>query len=82
MRTKSESKPERDEADGQKYALELMISMADVTWRMFLGPAVMVPAGLWADLKYGTKPWMTILGLVLGLVVSVVLVRVQLRGGR
>ena len=56
--------------------------MADVTWRMFIGPVVMVPAGLWADLKYGTKPWMTIVGLALGLSLSVVLVRLQLRGGR
>jgi hypothetical protein len=82
MRTKSELEPERDQAQGRKYALELIVSMADTTWRMFVPPAVLVPAGLWADLKWGTKPWLTLVGLVLGLGVAVILVRAQLRGGR
>lgn len=82
MRTKSESKPERDAASSRKAVLELIVDMADVTWRMFVGPLVLVPAGLWADLKYGTKPWLTVIGMVLGLALSVVLVRAQLRGGQ
>jgi F0F1-type ATP synthase assembly protein I len=76
MRTKNESKPERDAAIGRRYALELIVSMADTTWRM------LVPAGLWADLKWGTKPWLTLVGLLVGLSLSVLLVRAQLRGGR
>jgi hypothetical protein len=82
MRTKNESKPERDAAIGRRYALELIVSMADTTWRMFVPPAVLVPAGLWADLKWGTKPWLTLVGLLVGLSLSVLLVRAQLRGGR
>jgi len=82
MRTKSESQPERPAASSRKAVLELIVDMADVTWRMFVGPAVLVPAGLWADLKYDTKPWLTVLGLVLGLCASVLLVRSQLRGGQ
>jgi F0F1-type ATP synthase assembly protein I len=49
---------------------------------MFVPPAVLVPAGLWADLKWGTKPWLTLVGLLVGLSLSVLLVRAQLRGGR
>lgn len=82
MRTKNEPKPEHTQALGRKYALELIVSMADTTWRMFLPPAVLVPAGLWADIKWGTKPWLTIVGLIVGLALSVLLVRAQLRGGR
>jgi hypothetical protein len=61
---------------------QIIWSMADTTWRMFVAPAILVPAGLWADLKWGTKPWLTILGAVAGLTLSVLLVRAQLRGGQ
>ena len=81
MRTKTEPEPERDQAQGRKYALELIVSMADTTWRMFVPPGVLVTAGLWADLHWGTKPWLTIVGLVVGLALSILLVRAQLRGG-
>lgn len=60
--------------------VQLLISMADTTWRMFTPPALFVPGGIWVDLKYHTKPWVTIGAAVLGLAVSVLLVRQQLRG--
>lgn len=82
MRTKNETEPERTQAQGRKYALELIVSMADTTWRMFVPPALLVPAGLWADLKWDTRPWLTMAGLVVGLTLSVLLVRAQLRGGQ
>ena len=82
MRTKNEPKPEHTQANTRKYALELIVSMADTTWRMFVPPALLVPAGLWADIKWGTKPWLTLVGLIAGLTLSVLLVRVQLRGGQ
>jgi len=44
-------------------------------------PGVLVTAGLWADLHWHTRPWLTIVGLVVGLGLSVLLVRAQLRGG-
>jgi putative F0F1-ATPase subunit (Ca2+/Mg2+ transporter) len=56
------------------------VSMADTTWRMFVPPAVLVTAGLWADVRFGTRPWLTVLGAAVGLVGSVLLVRVQLKG--
>jgi hypothetical protein len=79
MRMKNESKPERDAAIGRNYVLELIVSMADTTWRMFVPPAVLVPVGLWADLKWGTRPWLTMVGLIVGLGLSVMLVRAQMR---
>lgn len=81
MRTKNEPKPEHTQAKARKYALELIVSMADTTWRMFVPPALLVSAGLWSDLHFDTKPWLTIVGLLVGLSGSVVLVRAQLRGG-
>jgi len=75
----SESQPERSPATARDNALSLIVSMADTTWRMFVSPAILVPAGLWADLRWHTRPWLTILGAVLGLVGSVLLVRAQLK---
>jgi hypothetical protein len=63
------------DADG---TMQLILSMADTTWRMFTPPAIFVPAGIWADLHWHTKPWLTLLSAVLGLGVSVLLVKKQL----
>jgi Putative F0F1-ATPase subunit Ca2+/Mg2+ transporter len=47
---------------------------------MFVPPAVLVALGLWADVSWGTKPWLTLAGAGVGLGVAVLLVRAQLRG--
>ena len=70
------------EARTKQYTRQLLWSMADVTWRMFLAPALFVSIGLYADIHWRTKPWLTILGCVLGLGVSIILVRAQLRGSQ
>jgi F0F1-type ATP synthase assembly protein I len=62
--------------------MRVVRTTADTTWRMFTPPAILVPAGIWADLKWGTKPWMTILMTIVGLGLSVALVRQQIRGSR
>jgi hypothetical protein len=58
--------------------MRLIWSMADTTWRMFTPPALLVSGGIWADLKFHTKPWLTILGAVIGLSLSILLVKKQL----
>jgi hypothetical protein len=63
-------------------ALQLILSMADTTWRMFVPPAIVVPAGIYGDLQLGTKPWLTIVAAAAGLAVSVLLVKRQLRQGQ
>jgi hypothetical protein len=63
------------ERDG---ALRLILSMADTTWRMFTPPALTVAAGLYADIHWHTKPWLTLVSVPLGLTISVLLVKKQL----
>jgi len=53
--------------------------MADTTWRMFTPPAIFVTIGIFADLSLRTKPWITLVSLVVGLFFSVLLVKKQLR---
>ena len=61
---------------------QLILSMTDTTWRMFTPPALFVPGGIFADLKLHTKPWLTIVSAVVGLGLSILLVRQQLRGAK
>jgi hypothetical protein len=79
MTKKPEKKQERGVPSNEASTMSLMISMADTTWRMFIPAAVLVPAGIWADLRIGTKPWLTLLAAVLGLTLSILLVKHQLR---
>jgi F0F1-type ATP synthase assembly protein I len=80
MQDRTKNKPELSEDLRRHGVLSLIMAMADTTWRMFGPPAVLVSLGLWADVSFRTKPWLTVLGLVTGLSVSVLLVRQQLRG--
>lgn len=59
--------------------LSLILSMADTTWRMFAPAIVFVGLGVWADVSWGTKPWLTILGAIVGLGCGILLIRQQLR---
>ena len=65
----------------RENARRLLMSAADTTWRMFLPPLILVPAGIYFDLKLRTMPWLTILAVAAGLGVAVMLVARQLRGG-
>jgi hypothetical protein len=75
----AESRESRDKDDS---VMRLIWSMADTTWRMFTPPALLVPAGLWADLKFHTKPWLTLASAIVGLVLSALLVKKQLGEGQ
>lgn len=58
---------------------QLLLTMADTTWRMFIPTALFVSGGIFADLNLGTAPWLTFVSVVIGLASSVLLVRKQLR---
>jgi ABC-type phosphate/phosphonate transport system permease subunit len=82
MTSKLDQKQERTVPRDDERTSRLIWSMADTTWRMFTPPALLVPGGIWADLKFGTKPWVTIAAAVVGLALSVLLVKKQLGGGQ
>jgi F0F1-type ATP synthase assembly protein I len=52
--------------------------MADTTWRMVVPGLLLAGLGIAADLKFGTKPWLTLVGLTLGLAIGALLVKRQL----
>lgn len=79
MSTKNSQNPVNQlKTTDDERTMTLIWSMADTTWRMFTPPALLVPAGIWADLSWGTKPWLTAVATVAGLGLSVLLVKRQL----
>ncbi len=70
-----------DQHDPERQTvMTLLLTMADTTWRMFIPSIAIIGSALWADLEFQTKPWLTLLSVPLGLGVSILLVRQQLRG--
>lgn len=59
---------------------QLLLTAMDTTWRMVLPSLILVVAGLVADRRWSTAPWLTLLGVALGLACSAYLISVQLRG--
>lgn len=50
----------------------------DTTWRMAVPVVLAAAIGIFADLKLGTKPWLTLVMVVIGFVVAIWLVKKQL----
>lgn len=60
-------------------AVLIFATMADVTWRLFVPSIGCTILGVVADRSWGTKPWMTIIGVGLGIALSYVLVAQQIK---
>ncbi|HSX02996.1 MAG TPA: AtpZ/AtpI family protein [Candidatus Saccharimonadia bacterium] len=65
----------------ERVALRLLLTMADTTWRMVVPTGVLATLAILADLRWHTKPWLTLASLPVGLGLSVLLIRQQLRMG-
>jgi F0F1-type ATP synthase assembly protein I len=82
MHDNTDNTSKRNEAAQRSDVASLVSSMAETTWRMFGPPAVLVPLGIWADISWRTKPWLTIAAAFVGLGLSIILVRQQMRNGQ
>jgi hypothetical protein len=67
---------------GADPTVVLLLTLADTTWRMLVPTGLLAALGLWVDLHYATAPWLTLASVPVGLAVSVLLVRRQLRSVR
>lgn len=56
----------------------ILKTMGDTTWRMFVPTALFTLLGVWLDSQFGAKPWLMIIGIALGALGAVLLVRRQL----
>lgn len=55
----------------------LLGDIADTTWRMFVPTIGSIGLGFWADHSWGTGPWLTIIGIVVGIGATTFLIKQQ-----
>lgn len=72
---KGESAPPPD----RSTVLLLLGTIGDTTWRMFIPTLGFAAIGLYADKVYGTKPWLSIVGVIAGAIIAGLLVTRQLK---
>ncbi len=58
--------------------LKLVATFADTTWRIAVPVVLFALGGIYADINLGTKPWLTLLAVVIGFALAGVLVKRQL----
>lgn len=71
--------PQPGKPEPPEQTLVLLLTLADTTWRMLVPTGLLAGLGLYGDSHLGTGPWLTLASLPVGLGVSVVLIKRQLR---
>lgn len=56
----------------------VMLTLADTTWRIAVPVIIFAGLGVWGDVRWHTKPWLTLLGTVVGFLLAALLVKQQL----
>lgn len=80
MSTAADKSDNSTTAPSQKSTAVLLFTIAaDTTWRMFLPIIGGTVAGIWGDHMFDSKPWVTIAGTAVGVVIAALLVRLQLK---
>ncbi len=57
----------------------VLLSILDTSTRLFVPSVGGTVAGLWIDVSYDTRPWFTIIGVILGTLLAIFLVYAQIR---
>ena len=55
----------------------LLGTIGDTTWRMFVPSVGFTLLGVWLDSVFGLKPWLMIVGIILGFAMAAILVKRQ-----
>jgi F0F1-type ATP synthase assembly protein I len=79
--TSKDSKDQEASSNNLENLRQLHIAreLADVTWRLAVPVIGLSVLGIVADTSWGTKPWLTLLGSILGFVIAGKLVSLQIR---
>lgn len=69
-------------SDGQKESFRkpsttILLTITDTTWRMFFPSVGLTFFGIWLDGKLSTTPWMMFTGIILGLGLAALAVKLQ-----
>ena len=56
----------------------ILATMADTTWRMFVPSVGFTLLGVYLDEQFQTKPWLMIIGILIGFLGAFLLVKAQI----
>ncbi len=79
MSTLSNKSDETKRPPTSSTVILLLGDIADTTWRMFVPILLFLGLGFWGDTAWHTKPWLMIVGIVVGVGLAALLVRAQFR---
>lgn len=79
MKTSSDGSDKTPTPPDKSTVVFLLVTMADTTWRMFIPIIGLTIGGVALDVNIGTKPWFTILGIVIGTIIAGLLVWHQIK---
>lgn len=80
MSTSPNDKGESPNPPTDKSPVILLLGIAgDTTWRMFVPVIGLAALGIWGDRTLQTKPWLTIVAIIVGIIIAGLLVRKQLQ---
>jgi F0F1-type ATP synthase assembly protein I len=63
-------------------ASNLLLDFADTTWRIAVPVVLFSLVGIFADRHFGSEPWLTLLGSLVGFALAAYLVKLQLDASR
>lgn len=78
-KNKEPIKEETPKVPSSATVLLMFATIADTTWRMFVPIIGLVILGVWLDNLWHTKPWLTVAGTVLGIIISFALIVQQMK---
>lgn len=78
-KNKEPTKEETPKVPSSATVLLMFATIADTTWRMFVPIIGLVILGVWLDNLWHTKPWLTVAGTVLGIIISFALIVQQMK---
>ena len=74
--TKKAAAPTTKDVSGNAFSLgTLGLQFLDTTWRVAVPVLIFAGIGIVADRKLGTKPWLTLTGVVFGFVLAGMLIK-------
>jgi F0F1-type ATP synthase assembly protein I len=70
--------PAKD-TSAERRQLNIGVELADTTWRIAVPVVLFACLGIVIDRNTGSKPWMTLLGVVIGFFIAAYLIKKQLQ---
>lgn len=77
MSTSPNSGDDQNVPPDSSTVILLLLTVADTTWRLFIPSVGLAVGGLLLDKQLHTTPWLTALGVIIGGIIAVLLVRLQ-----